>query len=107
MVAHHVRFPVKGTVRFPEKTFKSYEDVWRATICIAAPSNIKGSEEDWNTTFNWICATKKTMIPPTEVKYHGARIVEYESVTLQAFKKKVDAQWDWLNKPDKSKKKKP
>jgi len=106
-IAHHVGFPVQGTPRFPTMLIKTYEDIWRACLEHATSSDIKASEEDWRSTFNVICATKKTMIVPPDVRYAGPRILQHESLVLQAFKRRVDAQWDWMKKPpEKFKKKK-
>jgi len=92
--------------RFPTQVFTNYADVWKAAAENAATSEIRGSEQDWLSTFSSICACKKTLITPPGVKSGRVRIAEHESQTLMAFKKKVDAQWEWINKPPQKLKKK-
>jgi len=105
--AHEVVFPVTGLARFPNKVFRSYADVWRAAFDYATASDLHASEEDWKSTFRAICYCKKTLIPATTTTKSRVRISENESLALLAFKKRIDAQWDWLHKPkEKSKKKK-
>jgi len=105
-INHHVEFPVQGTKRFPNLLIKTYQDVWTATSKNASESNIRGTEEDWKSTFAPICSTRKTLIPAPNAKISKCRVTDTESQALLAFKRKVDEQWQWMNTPQKKSKKK-